>query len=45
MQHTLFQQFSVAVGTLYFQLSCYHRLENRKFGTWNFVLNNPTAKQ
>ena len=33
-------KFSVAVGTLYFPLPSCHNLENRKFDTWNLVLNN-----
>jgi len=32
-------KLSVVAGTLYFPLSSCHRLENRKFGTWNLVLN------
>jgi len=32
-------------GTLYFPLLCWHWIENRIFGTWNFVLNSPTEKE
>jgi len=44
MRHTFSYKFYVAVGTLCFPLPCCHRLDNRKFGTWNLVLNNPTEK-
>jgi len=38
-------KFSVTVGTFYFNLAYCHRLENRKFGTWYLVRNNPTEKR
>ena len=34
----------VLVGTLYFPLPYWHRLENRKCCVWNLVLYNPTEK-
>jgi len=37
-------KFSVAVGTLYFLVQSWRGLENRKFGTWNLLLNYPTEK-
>jgi len=38
-------KFSVAVDTFYFPLPSWHRLKNRKVGTLNLVLNNPTEKR
>ena len=35
-------RLSVAVSTLYFPVPCCRRFENRKFFTYNSVLNNPT---
>jgi len=38
MRQTFSPKCSVAVGTLYFPLSYCHKLENRKFGTWNLAI-------
>jgi len=38
-------KFSVAVGTIYFLLPCCHKLENRKYGTWNYVLKKKQLKK
>ena len=43
MQQNFSTDFALAVVALYYPPCC-HRLENRKFGTWNLALNDPTEK-
>jgi len=38
-------KFRVTLGTLYFPLPVLAKIENRTFGTWNLVLDNPTDKR
>ena len=44
MQQTFSLYISITVATFYCPLPCYHRKQNRKFGTWRLVLTNPTKK-